>query len=208
MPIEESTEEINKRLAKMILEGRYSLGELIVPQTYQCLYLDGDEIKIKTFEVSGRKFPISWVRETMNNLQRPYFRLNSDSFYETVTEEEISGEFNRIEEPFGTIDQLKSFQRRRTQACWHDGSPISNASHLLIMFSTVYDRAIYYTDDEYNLKTGDAPACQIEAGHQKGGHYFSWTSKIKSSRTMDVAHKLNAKHLTLQDKIDILKSTG
>ena len=103
---------------------------------------------------SGRKFPISWVRKTMNNLQLPYFRLKPDTFYETLSEDELRNEFNRIEEPLGTIDELKSFQRRRTVACWHDGSPISNSSHLLIMFSAMYDKAIFYEDDEYHHKTG------------------------------------------------------
>lgn len=54
---------------------------------------------------------------------------------------------------------------------------------------------------------GDAPACQIECGQQKGGHFFSWTSTIKAPRCSDVSRKLGAKHLTLQDRIDILKAS-
>lgn len=37
----------------------------------------------------------------------------------------------------------------RTLAKWHDSSSISSASHFLVMLSTVYDPAMFYTNEEY-----------------------------------------------------------
>ncbi|XP_066926551.1 uncharacterized protein [Clytia hemisphaerica] len=269
IPVAPSNKEVKEDLDKMIEDGRYAAGEMIVPQTFEIMTMDGDEIKIKTFEVSGRKFPIDWVKEEMNKAHRNFFRLKPDEFYESLSDETRTNEFERMQEQIGSVDQLKILQRQRTIACWHDGSPISNASHLLVMFCAIYDPAIFLKDDEYFKETGeetsvqaevempipyilarcpssgqqlmysdvrlkdvmawnkhdckvlgvnivdrirffkgDAPACQVEAGHQKGGHYFCWSCDVKADRNTDIGHTLQAKHQTLQDRIDVLIATS
>ena len=90
----------------------------------------------------------------MADLQRLYFRVQQDDFYEQLAVETKNQEFDRLHEPCGSTDDLKRFHRTRTIACWHDTSAISNSSHLLIMFATVYDPAVFYTDKEYFEKTG------------------------------------------------------
>lgn len=37
----------------LLFQGRYSLGDLIVPQQYQTISLDDEEMKLSQFEVSG-----------------------------------------------------------------------------------------------------------------------------------------------------------
>lgn len=53
-----------------------------------------------------------------------------------------------------SVAALKELQRQRHLGNWHDTSCISNHSHLLIMFFCMYDKAIFYTDQEYFEKTG------------------------------------------------------
>ena len=89
----------------------------------------------------------------MSEAQHAYFRVQSDQFYQNISEETKKQEFDRLCEPYGTVAALKRYHRTRTISCWHDTSAISNASHLLIMFSTVYDPAVFYTDAEYFEKT-------------------------------------------------------
>jgi len=88
-------------------------------------------------------------------------RIKPDNFYDDITEEELKSEFVRIDEKFSTkasrrhlVTKLKNFHRHRSLTCWHDTSSISNAAHLLIMFSVLYDPAIFYTDKEYHDMTG------------------------------------------------------
>ena len=103
----------------------------------------------------GRKFAITHVQNKMVELQNPYFRVKENAFYEQLSEQEINDEFDRINEPRRSVENLRNLHRTRTISCWHDTSEISNSSHLLIMFSTFYDPAIFYTDDEYFEKSGN-----------------------------------------------------
>ena len=75
--------------------------------------------------------------------------------------EKLEFEFKRLDEPFDNglpknqlAQTLKTFHRKRHLTCWHDGSSISNHGHLQITFNTTYDKALFYTNDEYFAKTG------------------------------------------------------
>lgn len=45
---------------------------------------------------------------------------------------------------------------------WHDGSCISNHSHLLMTVNILYDIGIHYTDEEYYNETGKRVNVQAE----------------------------------------------
>ena len=86
-------------------------------------------------------------------------RVFNDDQYKTI---DVGLELNRIDEKtndnISTEDQterLKKFQRTRHISCWHDGSTISNHGHLLVTVSTLYDTALFYTDEEYYQLTGN-----------------------------------------------------
>lgn len=87
-------------------------------------------------------------------------RLKPDEFYDNLTWQEISNEFDRLGMSTKTTEigkaasQLKSLQRQRMFACWHDTSCVSNASHFLILICCLYDEALFYTNQEYLEKTG------------------------------------------------------
>ena len=51
-------------------------------------------------------------------------------------------------------EKFKNLNRNRYFQFWHDGSTVSNHSHLLIAINCLYDPAIHYTDDEYKEKFG------------------------------------------------------
>ena len=93
--------------------------------------------------------------------QVQYLRVQDDNFYDTLDQEQLTQEYERIDEelpPNLSLEDLKQdlkkFHRRRSLACWHDGSTVSNHSHLLITFNTIYDTAIFLTCQEYKDKTG------------------------------------------------------
>ena len=96
------------------------------------------------------------IREKTLRDQHQYRRILPDTFYENATDEMLESEFKRIHEKYdmnlSKSDQaavLKKLHRKRHLTCWHDGSGIANHGHLLITFSTTYDEALFYTDQEY-----------------------------------------------------------
>lgn len=109
---------------------------------------------------SGRKFSIEDVKQKLNVQLKDFMRLKPDTFYENCTVEELQRETLRLGEDFDINNKqlrsrLKSYHRNRYICCWHDTSSISNHSHLLITFSCMYDKALFYTDAEYYEKTGN-----------------------------------------------------
>ena len=55
----------------------------------------------------------------------------------------------------------------------------------------------------------DGPACQFEAGHQKGGHYFCWTCDIHYSHVKDYVYSSYRKIYSYQDRqMKIIKTSG
>ena len=101
-----------------------------------------------------------------------FMRLQSDSFYESLSRDDIIRELNRIEEYDNqlhaessneTLRQLLTkLERTRNLMFWHDCSTISNHSHFLVMVSAMYDKALYYTDAEYSQKYSENVNVQAE----------------------------------------------
>ena len=54
--------------------------------------------------------------------------------------------------------------------------------------------------DIMRLFKGDGPSCQVEAGQQKGGHYFCWICGIHCISSHDFAHAAYRKWLSFEDR--------
>jgi len=140
------------------------------------------------------------------------------------------------------VQELKVLNRSRNLSFWHDASTVSNHSHILMMVTCLYDKAIFYNDAEYHeisgmhiarcpsndkqlmyvdtrfediqelttplqwngvpifdkmkLFSGDGPAAQFEAGHQKGGDYFCWGCVVVASQVNNIAFALNQPYIS------------
>lgn len=88
-------------------------------------------------------------------------RIHSDDFYDQLEIEDLQFEYRRIAEAFhekSTVanlrGHLKYLHRQRFLSCWHDTSTVSNASHILVLFTILYDPALFYTDTEFFELTG------------------------------------------------------
>ena len=53
---------------------------------------------------------------------------------------------------------------------------------------------------------GDGPAAQLEAGQQKGGHYFCPTCGIHASKCNDIAHSYYTQSFTYQQRFEKMMS--
>ena len=93
--------------------------------------------------------------------QEEYLRIKPDEFYDSMNHSTLLEELRRINVSFDhncpireQIHKLKQFNRKRNLACWHDSSSVSNASHFLVTINTLYDPAIFLTNQEYFDKIG------------------------------------------------------
>ena len=89
-----------------------------------------------------------------------------------MTNWDLIDELKRINEydQLCSNDELKTklkIHRRRFLQFWQDGATISNHGHILIMVNTVYDKAIYMTNEEYILKYGYHKDVQAEVEKQE-----------------------------------------
>ena len=156
MPCDPTNQAAKKELKRLANEGKYTLGDLIVSQTFKKMILnEGLSLTIVEVNTLGRKHHLSLIREKLNKNKEEYFRVFTDD------------ELNRMNEydQLCSNDELKTklkiHQRRRFLLFWQDGATISNLGHIL-MVNTVYDKAIYMTNEEYCLKYGYHKDVQAE----------------------------------------------
>ena len=147
---------------KLINEGAYTIGDLIVPQKFEKLVLNADlTTEIKEFEIAGRKVPLSKIRNKQYINNKQFCRIFTESQIKEMDREELVKELTRIDEfskpdiymDINTLQQrFRKFNTTRNLQFWHDGSSISNHSHLLMTVNTLYDKTIHMTDQEYEEK--------------------------------------------------------
>ena len=118
---------------------------------------DQNKIIKEEFEVSGRKIPLLDIRKKHYE-NKHFYRLFSEQQIKEMDRCAIIEELIRINEfngddSFISTDLLKEkfskFNSTRHIQFWHDGSCISNHSHLMITVNILYDSAIHITDKEY-----------------------------------------------------------
>ena len=158
LPIDESNEEVKKKLKQDIIDGKINIGELIVPQSYTKVTMVNGEIKTEEISIEGRKIPLNDIRRSTLLDHKKFMRLRSDIDYAKMSREEIKSALTSIGEYFDDdinnnsdilLERLKCFERTRNLMIWHDCSTISSHSHFLITVSSIYDPAVYYTTKEY-----------------------------------------------------------
>ena len=81
-------------------------------------------------------------------------RIWKDDFYDSITEDELSSRLVQLGEESGEgtpsemRDRLKGMERKRHLMVWGGNSTLLNHGHLLLTVSTIYDEAIYYTNED------------------------------------------------------------
>ena len=273
VPCDLTNEAVKAKMKELILDGTYTAGEPVVPQTFQRHFVDKESGKVCTeeFTVSGRKLSLQYIRHQHFERYSQFYRIFSDKDFEEMERCDIVKELDRIDELKPELlslettclkHLLKKFNRTRYLQFWHDGSCIANHSHLLLAVNVVYDKAIFYTDDEFkaingrkidiqseietpfvylvarcpsddhqlmysdirvaDIKTlkdplcfreadifdevrffhGDGPACELEAGQQKNGHYPCWIcpANFNSRKNSKLEYLLPLPQLDLHDR--------
>ena len=159
VPTDPPSSVVKTLLAEKVEKGEYTLGELIVPRKYFKMVLQNGKLQSEEFIVEGRKISLKDIRIKLLKKHKPYMRIQNDHLTEMKLFE-VQDLLNKINE-WNDNDsdsnlrlKLQEHATRRNLQIWHDASVISNYGHILFTVNTLYDPAVYYTDQEYFLKTG------------------------------------------------------
>lgn len=94
--------------------------------------------------------------------QEPYLRKLTDQQYNALPEHQLKQRLLEIhelndKEDLSVIemrDKLKEIERKRHLLVWLDNSTVANHGYLVCMVTSLYDPAVFYTDQEYKTLTG------------------------------------------------------
>lgn len=136
------------------------MGDLIVPQTYTKISLKDNKLTNEVISIQGRKIPLRYLRQKLLNKHEKYMRLRTDNDFDKMTPVELLAELQKIKENVDVnsskqhlLEEIKKLERTRHFMFWHDGSTLSNHSHIMMTVSVIFNKAVFYSDQEYFEKT-------------------------------------------------------
>ena len=159
--MDSTNERVKELLKEQILAGKYKLGELIVPQIFEKVTFKNNELITEEVVIRGRMISLDEIRNDMLIAQKKCMRLTTDSEFDQLDREAVKNRLKnihefQIEDNNKTTEELcntlKKYERSRNLMFWHDGSSLSSHGHILMLVSSIYDPAVYLTDDEYSAK--------------------------------------------------------
>ena len=87
-------------------------------------------------------------------------RVQNDDYYTAMTDAEVRSRLMQLGEDANpgheseceVKERLKAMERKRHLMIWGDNSPLLNPGHLLLTVNSVYDEALYFTNEEMKAK--------------------------------------------------------
>ena len=133
------------------------MGIPIIPQKFEKTSVRDNEIITEEIVIEGRKIPLRDIRIKMLKDHQKFMRIYLEvenhkekndmlQFLRNINEYHPS--FDKLTEA-ELSNKITAIKQTRNLMFWHDGSTISNHSHLMIMVACMFDPAVYLTDQEY-----------------------------------------------------------
>ena len=99
-PEDLSSKKIKILIEDMVREGEIDIGENVVEKIIVKRKIDKltGSCVTDTFSVHARKHPLSKLRVKLFDMHKQYMRLNSDSYFENISQEELTQRFQFIDE--------------------------------------------------------------------------------------------------------------
>ena len=84
-PVEQTNQQVLKQLKEKIRMGVYKVGDLIVPQEFQKVSVEGGKIVTEKNFISGRKIPLEEISYELLHKYKKYMRLTTDEMLNNLT---------------------------------------------------------------------------------------------------------------------------
>ena len=88
-PVEQTNQQVLKQLKEKITMGVYKVGDLIVPQEFQKVSVEGGKIVTEKNFISGRKIPLEEISYELLHKYKKYMRLTTDEMLNNLTKPHI-----------------------------------------------------------------------------------------------------------------------
>ena len=88
-PVEQTNQQVLKQLKEKIRMGVYKVGDLIVPQEFQKVSVEGGKIVTEKNFISGRKIPLEEISYELLHKYKKYMRLTTDEMLNNLTKPHI-----------------------------------------------------------------------------------------------------------------------
>ena len=118
-------------MEEKVWSGEIDIGENVIEKVIQKRGVDktSGQLVTNTLTVHARKHALHALRVKFFNKYKIFMRLNPDSYFETISKEELIKRFQYIGESIHLTEnlsvlkeRLKKFERTRSLQLWHDGS--------------------------------------------------------------------------------------
>ena len=106
VPTDPCLDDIKRNLHQDILDGKYEMGELIVPIKFWKSITVENKLVYKPFEVEGRKTPLGIIRRKLYESHKSLYCIQSDIEIDNMACEACVNYLNRINEYDGTTDEI------------------------------------------------------------------------------------------------------
>lgn len=146
---------VEKEIESMIKSGRFTLGEeCALYKLVKYVSVSGKLTPQETV-VMARKIPLAEICKRLLAEQQKYMRLTSDSDINALEDSDLAERLhslgcsttNKTHEQLCTT--LATYERTRSLVLWHDHATILKMGFIMITVHTLYDSAVFLTDEEY-----------------------------------------------------------
>ena len=170
MPADVPAKKLKSILNDKISKGDVNIGTLIVPQIFEKTSVKDGHLVTEEVKTEGCKIKLLETRQKVLNMQKKYMCLHTGDEVETMARHIIlmflqKHKVTCSEEDLTTLSELqellKNLERARYLMFWHDGLTVSKHSHIMMMFSCIYDEAAFLTNDEYEAINGTPVSIQL-----------------------------------------------
>ena len=161
--------DIEREIKSMIHSGHFTLGEECAPYKITKYVPVQGKITPQEIVVMARKIPLAEIRLRLLKKQKQYMRLSSDSVIKSLPLTELIERLEKV--GYKTQDKnheelctaLATSERSRSLAMWHDHATILNMGFLMITVHTLYDPAVFLTDEEFKLQNNLPEAVCVQS---------------------------------------------
>lgn len=119
------------------------------------------------FTTEGRKIPLTQIRQKMLQIHKPFLRASHTEYYDNLQEEAMKERLEELYELVNTIstkDEMKKklmeIETTRHLMVWLDNSTVANHGYLVCLVTCLYDPAVFLTNAEYEIKSGQKISVQ------------------------------------------------
>jgi hypothetical protein len=161
VPANPSPSTIRRDWMDMIENGVLLIGEPCSPYTVTRYISKSGNIAKEKVDISGRKVSLKDLRQRLLKKQEQFMRLQTCNELSQKGVDELAAILRSTNYHITSTlssNEMKqiiiSQQRQRSLAMWHDHATILRNGFIMITVHIVYDKAVFFTNEEYFNKTG------------------------------------------------------